>query len=93
MMCVSVFTLARTLQLSKQSKSEKEIRENYKLDAISQSVEELNSLLHTLMDGYTSNEKRISLLERNDTRQDKRIGELEERLRHILDEILPNIGR
>lgn len=93
MMCISAVTLIRAINASKQSRSEKDIRDNYKLDALAQRFDELNALLHSLTDGYASNEKRISLLERNDSRQDKRLAELEGRLCHIIDEVLPNIGR
>lgn len=93
MMCISFFSLYKTSQAVKQSRNEKELKDGYKLDTLMQRFDELSTSLHGLLDGYTSNEKRISLLEQNDARQDKRIGELEERLQRILDETLPNIGR
>lgn len=93
MMCISFFSLYKTSQAAKQSRSEQELKEGFKLDALVQRFDELSASLHGLVDGYTSNEKRISLLERNDSRQDKRLGDLEERVRHIVDEVLPNVGR
>lgn len=93
MMCISFFSLYKASQAAKQSRNEKELKDGYKLDTLMQRFDELSTSLHGLLDGYTSNEKRISLLERNDFRQDKRLAELEERMRHVIDEVLPNIGR
>lgn len=93
MMCISFFSLYKTTQAAKQSRSEQELKDGFKLDALVQRFDELSASLHGLVDGYTSNEKRISLLEHNDSRQDKRLCELEERVRHIVDEVLPSMGR